>query len=113
MDNKIATPQELTTELQKILEQAQGTNPSRERIAEDLQSLAARIQHNAAMPSMSVQIFLKMLKDFKDAAKKLDDAWESLGMGTGEEDYPFRGEFGQVTRDIKDWYYTQQKLLWR
>jgi len=41
--NKIASPKELVSELQSILEYSQTKNPSREKLAKDLSELANRV----------------------------------------------------------------------
>jgi hypothetical protein len=53
--NKIASPQELTVELRKLLNMAEGANPSRMELAEALRSLAERVEKEpspAAAPSV-------------------------------------------------------------
>jgi len=55
---KIASPQELTVELRKILDMAGEANPSRAVLAETLRSLAVRV---GAEPELDAQKLRQML----------------------------------------------------
>lgn len=58
--DKIASPQELTVELRKLLNMAEGANPSRLELAEALRSLAERVEKEPAPAAIGPKHSLKV-----------------------------------------------------
>ena len=120
--DKIANPQELVSELNKLMAQSQEPNPSRERLAADLKSLAARTS-SLAWHSKDIRAFLNSLNDFYKIAIQVASNWEKADrayekdlragedvpdISIGEKGYPFRKDFDQICNDIKSWVQEQE-----
>lgn len=67
---KIASPQDLSSELQRLLKYAEGPNPSREKLATDLRTLADRVSHQVQGVYPSLDDLGPLLDTFMDAIVK-------------------------------------------
>jgi hypothetical protein len=73
---KIASPQELASEIQRLVDYCQGPEPSREVLATELQKLATRVGADADFD----------LGALKECAEQLDKASNSLQIVTQTDD---------------------------
>lgn len=80
--DKIASPEELTTEIRTLLAYAEGENPSREKLAADLTALAERVGgtektasgqdlFHMVVPQRAVMKMYSRLEDEDDQSAKL------------------------------------------
>jgi len=82
---KIASPKELASELRALVVYAEGSNPSRQRLASALQNLAGRVAANPLAPPPPTQ---EQIKVSLRAIKKLES------MGLSPRSYSGRGMWG-------------------
>ena len=81
--DKIASPQDLHVELQRLLAYAQSVKPSREKLASDLRELASRLAEDTSGPlTRENQKLLNVVEEYsRGAGKVLDVEYNGTGHG--------------------------------
>ena len=89
--NKIASPQELQTELRRLLASSQEENPSREKLAEELRALATKLGSDRQANISGLDILNVVL----GGESKVIEVYDRL-----DEDEQSRDLFDQVLRKL-------------
>ena len=117
---KIASPDELASELHGLLAYANTPNPSRAKIAETLTSLATRVGSTADTRVRTAKLMPRQEKILKDYLALMEegharrfpkaDLWGALAIGFEYEDLPssvkdalIRVKIGDLESDVNRW----------
>ena len=95
---KLASPEELTSELRSLLAYAEGDQPSREKLASDLNGLADRVAGRRA--PWATNIYIRDFEALEKPADQLSEGLQDLLLAVGNLIHAGDLDDGEL-RDLK------------